>query len=144
MASKSWSTCSLVACLPFSKSPTIYQPYQLTKTSISTKQNLYFWIIMNISSYRLIGLCSNIIYDLFIFKRSYKDQNQNVGTRFISFCDHMNFFIVNWPIHRPKLLFFLHFICMYVSNRTIVQPFYDIIIYMIYSSLIQLLIAIKK
>ena len=52
--------------------------------------------------------------------------------------------IVNWFINRTNFLFFLHSIRIYVNNKTVVQPFYDIIIYIIdslYSD--QILVTIK-
>ena len=44
----------------------------------------------------------------------------------------MNFLIVNQYIHLTGRLFFLNPTNIYVKNQTIVQPFYNFIIYMIY------------
>ena len=55
---------------------------QSTKDSIYAKQSLNFRIVMKQSSYRLIGLHSDIIYGLFIFNQSYKDQRQSLSTQF--------------------------------------------------------------
>ena len=42
--------------------------------------------------------------------------------------------VVNQPIHRITPLFLLHSIFIYFKDQTIVQPFHDIIIFMIYIS----------
>ena len=91
MTSKIRPTCSSAAYPPLSKSSIIYRPQQLKKASISA-QKLYFRIIIELSSYRLIGLRGNRIYDLFIFERSYEYQIQNVSITVLSFCYHMHFF----------------------------------------------------
>ena len=69
IVSKSWPTWSAEAYPPFSKSPTIDRPQQATKASIYAKQNLNFCIVIEWSIYRLIGICSNIIYGLFIVNK---------------------------------------------------------------------------
>ena len=95
LSRKSRPTCSAVSCSPFSKSQTINQPQQSTESSIYAKQSLDFRIIIKKSSYRSIGLHNIIIHGLFIVKRSYKDQRQNVSTQFLilwCFCDLVKFF----------------------------------------------------
>ena len=121
---------------------------KLTKVLISAKESLDFRIIIELSSYRSIGLSSNRIYDLFFIEQSYKDQRKNVSNIVLSF--NLSVIscivsIVNPPIYQTKLLFFLHLICLYINAWTIVQPKYDIIIYMIYLlSSDQPFITIKK
>ena len=129
---KIWLRCSSAACPSFSKLPTINWTQWSTKALFSSEQSLNFRIIMNLSSYRLNNLRSNRIYDIFIVEWSYEYQIQNVSTQLIYFHDHMLFFIINWLMHRNKLIFFLRLIRIYVNNQTISQPFYDIIIYRIY------------
>ena len=132
LSSKSLPTFSSSSRPTFSKSPTIDRPQQSMKASIAVEQSTNFQIIIKWSIYRLIFLYINRIYNIFIFERSYKYKIRNVSTQFQYFCDHMHFSILNWLIYRTKLLFVLHPIYIYVNYWTIVQPKYNIIIYMIY------------
>ena len=86
----------------------------LTKASIDAKQSINVWIIIERSSYRFIGICSNIIYSLFIVNQSYKYQIWNVSTKILSFNHYVNTWtvlIANQSIHKNKRLLFLHLIC---------------------------------
>ena len=74
LAFKSWPTCSIAACPPFSKLPTIERHQQYTKASFSAEQSHNFRIITKRLRYCLIGLRSNMTYNIFIVKISYKDQ----------------------------------------------------------------------
>ena len=56
------------------------------------QKSLDFWIITEQSSYRLISLSSNRIYDIFIADRSYKDLIRNVSNTFLYFHYHMHCF----------------------------------------------------
>ena len=76
----------------------------LVISSISAKQSLNFRIFIKQSSCHLIGLCSNIIYDLFIVERLYEDQSQIVSTQFFYLSVITCIFkIVNQSIHQTKL-----------------------------------------
>ena len=103
----------------------------------SSIQSLRFWIMISILRYCSIGLRSNIIYGIFIFKLSYEDKKRNVSNIVWSFDTSViscTVSIVNKSIHQTKRLFLLHSIHLYVNARTIVQLKYNIIIYTIYSS----------
>ena len=72
--------------------------FQVTKNLFTSNINerfnlrqkrLCFWIITKQSSYHLMGLCSNKIYNLFIVEWSYEYLCRNVGNPFRSFHDHM-------------------------------------------------------
>ena len=122
---KSCPTCSESSRTQFSKSSTSDQPQRSTKASIYLKQSLDFRIIIKRSSYRRIGLSSNIIYGLFIIEISYEYQRRNVG----NIDQYFNLSvisclvsIVNKSINRTKLQFFLHSIRLYINAQTINQP----------------------
>ena len=130
LTSKIRPTYSALACKTFSKSPSIYQPQQLTKASIYAKST-NIWIITKLLSYHLINLGSNRIYVLFIVELSYEDQIRNLSN-IVWFFDlsltSYNVLIVISSINQTKPSFILHSIISYVNAQTIVKPKYDIII----------------
>ena len=52
------------------------------KASNSAEQSLDFRIIIYWSSYCLVRLCNNIMYNTFITEQSHEYQSQNISTRF--------------------------------------------------------------
>ena len=84
------------------------------------QKSLDFRIITKQSSYCLIGLYSHIINHLFIVERSYEDQSQIVSN--------------TDQYLQTKTLLFLHSICIFIYDQIIIQPFYNIILHMIYPS----------
>ena len=94
-----------------SSSESNFLPPQSKKASIYEKQSIDFRIIIKRASYCSIGLLGNIIYGLFIIKRSNKYQIRNLSTQFWSF----DLYVISWivltvniSINQTKLLFFLH------------------------------------
>ena len=96
------------------------------------KQSFGFWLTIDWPNYRSIGLRSNILYDLFIVYWSYTYLIRNVSTKFWSINDHMHTFDHQFidKLNQPFNIF--TFILNIRQKSNYFQPFYDIIIYMIY------------
>ena len=81
ISQKSHPICSSSAWQTLPKLPTSDQAQQLTTESIIVERSQGFLLTIEKSNYHSIGLCSNIIYHLFVVDRSYKYHSQNISNQ---------------------------------------------------------------
>ena len=67
-----------------------------------------FWLTIKQSSYSTIGLCSNRIYNIFIFEKSFKDHIQNVSYQINLLVISCTLSLLNWSIDWTNLLFIIN------------------------------------
>ena len=95
---------------------------QWSKIFYTYWKTLNFVIIIKRSIYYLIGIRSNIIYHISIFKQSYKYKIQNACAHFDLYVITCILLIVNWSIDRNKILFSY---ILFVYNSTI-KPLFNL------------------
>ena len=105
---KIWTSMPISSLKTFTKSPQQATDCNDQKLHQSLPNKItFFELTIKQSNYHLIGLCSNLIYNIFIFNQSYEDHSQNVSNKYWYFDDHTHTFnlqLVKATVNLEKLM----------------------------------------